>query len=153
MKKNKKICFCILLFTLLTVPSFAFERFVPIERFKELKSTNLPRYTGNELYHLYSENQVRFKNNFMNTAYIVYGTVAKVRTSIFGEYVVELYTSDSLFFNLSVVYPSSISKAKQQDLAELNKGDYFEALVAGGLGWQEVDVICYKLNGQTRTEL
>lgn len=155
MRKIKKMygVFAVFIFTSLIVPCFAIERFASIEQFKKFKSADLARFTGNELYQLYSENEVRFKNNFTDNVFLVYGTVANVRTSIFNEYIVELYTSDSLLSNLSVVYPSSISKAKLQDLAELNKGDYFEALVVGRSIWVYVDVLCYKLNGQTRTEL
>jgi hypothetical protein len=89
---------------------------------------------------------------YKDAAFIITGTIARIRRGFFDEYIVELYVRNTLL-DISVVYPKSISDAKKQDIAALSKGDYFEAFVAGRRTYSYADVICYKQNGNTRTEL
>jgi hypothetical protein len=124
-----------------------------LEQFKKFKNDHdMPKISASSIYANYKENGIQFESNFKNSAFIITGRVARVRKGFFDEYIVELDVPDS-FSDISVVYPASISQAKIKDLAALSKGDYFEALVSGRSTYMYVDVLYYKLNGATRTEL
>ena len=105
---------------------------VGIDFFKEIKAKEgtLGRYTPNELYRSYKENEIRYEQAVNNKVFKIYGTVSRIRRGFTDEYIVELDCSESLF-DWCVVYPKNISQAKINDLVNLYKGQRFEAIVCG----------------------
>jgi hypothetical protein len=146
----KKECLVTLLLLASCLPIFA-DVFVSLETFTRLRAS-APEVSADTVYRDYSTNAVQFEMDYKDKAFVITGTIARIRRGFFDEYIVELYVHDAIL-DISVVYPKSISAAKKQDIAALSKGDYFEAFVAGRSSYAYVDVICYKQNGNTRTEL
>jgi hypothetical protein len=155
MDLKKRLCrkyIALLMFLTVGTSLFA-DIFVSLEQFKKFKNnSSMQKISAREMYADYKANSVQFELNYKEKAFIVTGRISKIRKGFFGEYIVELPVSNGTY-GVSVVYPDSISEAKKQDLAALSLGEYFEALVAGRSTYAYVDVICYRINGKTRTEL
>ncbi|MCI6913699.1 MAG: hypothetical protein MR771_11095 [Treponema succinifaciens] len=143
----------LILMIVFSIPCFATDRIIGYERFKEIyaEKDRISCYSPSDLEALYNQNSIKFKKDFENNVIRIAGYVKRVRNGFFNEYIVELDNPNS-FFDLNVVYPSSITKAKIDDLANLTVGDFFSALVIARDDLY-VDVLCYELNGKTRTEL
>jgi hypothetical protein len=150
-KLSRVTCCGLILFAFVCGISFA-DGYVSLEKFKQFKSSKLERFPAPDLYTYYQQNAIQFESNIKNKVFIITGYVSRIRKGFFDEYIVELKVPKS-FSDISVVYPSTISQAKIKDLAEISIGDYFEAVVVGRSGYMYVDVLYYKLNGATRTEL
>lgn len=130
---------------------------------KKILSMNCTTYSANELYRSY-ENlrnscgnnklllEQKEKNEFANQLIRITGTVKQVRKSILDEYIVELYTSDSIFYDIGVVYPKRISSAMINELMTYKQGDYFQATVLTRRNDMYVDVPVWNSNGTYRTE-
>jgi hypothetical protein len=144
--------FMVILGFAICLPVFA-DGEVSLEQFKRFKeSTANNKISAAAMYAYYKENGVQFELDFANKVFVITGHVARIRKGFFDEYIVELEVRDS-FIDISVVYPKTISQAKINDIAVLQKGDYFEAVVSGRQSYMYVDVLYYKLNGVTRMEL
>ena len=130
---------------------------------KKILSMNCAIYTANELYRSY-ENlrnscgnnklllEQKEKNEFANQLIKISGKVKQVRKSILDEYIVELYTSDSIFYDIGVVYPKRISQKMINELMTYKQGDYFQATVLTRRNDMYVDVPVWNSNGTYRTE-
>lgn len=109
-------------------------------------------YTPDYLCKYYNQNAVKFESDFKHVAFKIRGYITRIRRGFFDEYIVELKCDESWISDLAVVYPKKISEVKKKELANLNVGSYFEALVVGRSSWYYVDVPVWNQNGVYRTE-
>ncbi len=132
--------------------------------FKKVHKMNTTKYSANSLYLEYDNlrtvcgnNELLFdqkrKTEFANQLITISGYVTQVRKSIYGEYIVELKTTKSLFSDIGVVYPKRISNAMLNELMTLKAGDYFEAIAITRDTCMYVDIPVWNSNGTYRTEL
>ena len=146
--------------------SFMFDGNAHIFSYNDLKKvleTDWVCVSANDLYKSYKSLRESCGNNkllleqkekteFSNCLIKIYGKVKQVRKSILDEYIVELYTADSIFYDIGVVYPERISQAMINKLITLKEGDYFEATVVTRRNDRYVDVPVWNFNGVYRTE-
>ena len=130
---------------------------------KNVLSRNWTLFTANNLYRGYENlrnscgnNELLFEKkketDFANNIIRISGNVKRVRKSVLNEYIVELYTPDSMLADIGVVYPKLISQAMINELMNYKQGDYFEAVVITRSTYLYVDVPVWNQNGVYRTE-
>lgn len=155
MNGTKKMAVTVAALCVFCAAMIAEDAIVSIDNFKQVYAQCLMNgmvYSPDDLYEVYERNAIQYEKNFAGRAFMVGGYVTKIRRGIMNEYIGELKLTGNPFYDLNVVYPSGISQAKINDLANLNIGDYFKAIVVGRNTDMYVDVLCYRLNGAIRTE-
>ena len=167
---KKAICLGFLLFigSFCFGQSFYLDGNAHIFSYNDLKSLyslkaqgKVERWSADKLYDFYHSLSNQYRDNSLvleqkrdehrNTLIVVYGYVSQVRKSMWGEYIVELEASSSIF-NVSVVFPKEISSAMVKELMNIRSGDYFESLAITRGGSAYVDVPVWNQNGVYRTE-
>lgn len=113
------------------------------------KSGKLKVLTPENLYDAYGE---KIRTDLKNSVIAIKGYVCNVRTSIYGEYILELYLDRNTPFNVCVVFPKKISQAMLSELKSYHWDDYVEFIVATRDWYQYVDVVVWNSNGTYRTE-
>ena len=140
---------------------FSYNNLAKLHQMK--KDGQIERISAEQLYDFYDRIYQQYGDNSLmkeqkqkeaqNSLIVIYGYVNLVRRSILDEYIVELQVQrDWSIMNVSVVFPKRISSAMINELMQIKKGDYFEALVVGRSSWYYVDVPVWNSNGTYRTE-
>lgn len=110
------------------------------------------RVYSSDVYVAYNGNAIQHEQNFVGKAFTVGGYATKIRRDMFDEHIVELQLTSNPFYDLNVVCPSGISQAKINGLTKLNITDHFKAVMTKCKRDVYVNVLCYLLNGKTKTE-
>lgn len=113
----------------------------------------LRHHSPDDLHKAYFQNSLRYEKDYGNHVITITGKVSRVRTSILGEYIVELKCSENWLSDFCVVYPKQITDLMKKELADLVEDDYFEAVVICRTEYGYADIPVWEdQNGFYRTE-
>ena len=140
---------------------FSYNNLAKLHQMK--KDGQIQRVSAEQLYDFYDAIYQQYGDNSLmkeqkqkeaqNSLIVIYGYVNLVRKSILDEYIVELQVQrDWSIMNVSVVFPKRISPAMINELMQIKKGDYFEAIAFTRTTSAYVDVPVWNSNGIYRTE-